>query len=206
MTCGQLTRLWFTRSGWESARVRRSLSPSSRGAPMRSIHAVDAECCPRSGDRREAYLSTKRPSSCQDARLPRPHEHSRRPGRSQGSPRQGSRPPVGLIDSIRDRDVFVRLGRDGVRFRRGPLWCTYLADPAVARAHVAFAIGRPVGAAVVRNRLRRRLRMIVRQHPLEPGWWLIGARPPAVELTFARLEDTMCELAERVAADRRAVS
>ncbi len=170
---------------------------------MRSIHAVDAECCPRSGDRREAYLSTKRPSSCQDARLPRPYEHTRGPGRSQGPPRQGSRPPVGLIDSIRDRDVFVRLGREGVRFRRGPLWCTYLADPAIDRAHVAFAIGRPVGGAVVRNRLRRRLRMIARQHSLVPGWWLIGARPNAIELTFDELRVTVRELAERVAADQR---
>lgn len=108
-----------------------------------------------------------------------------------------------MIDSIRDRDVFVRLGRDGVRFRRGPLWCTYLADPALGRAHVAFAIGRPVGAAVVRNRLRRRLRMIVRERALVPGWWLIGARPNAVELTFEKLQRTMSELAELVAADQR---
>ena len=177
--------------------------PPVGGAPMRSIHAVDAECFPRSGDRREAYLSTQHPSSCQDARFPRPYEHARRPGRPQGSPRQGSRPPVGLIDSIRDRDVFVRLGRDGVRFRRGSLWCTYLADPALPRAHVAFAIGRPVGGAVVRNRLRRRLRMIVRDQALRPGWWLIGARPDAVELTFDSLAETVAELAERVAADRR---
>jgi len=108
-----------------------------------------------------------------------------------------------LIDSIRDRDVFVRLGRDGVRFRRGPLWCTYLADPALDRARVAFAIGRPVGAAVVRNRLRRRLRMIVRQHALAPGWWLIGARPNAVDLKFEDLRSTMCELADRVTGEQR---
>ena len=108
-----------------------------------------------------------------------------------------------MIDSIRDRDVFVRLGRDGVRFRRGPLWCTYLADPALGRAHVGFAIGRPVGGAVVRNRLRRRLRMIVREYPLVPGWWLIGARPNSTELTFERLQRTMCELAELVASDQR---
>lgn len=108
-----------------------------------------------------------------------------------------------MIDSIRDRDVFVRLGREGVRFRRGPLWCTYLADPAIDRAHVAFAIGRPVGGAVVRNRLRRRLRMIARQHALVAGWWLIGARPSAIELTFDELQVTMRELAERVAADQR---
>ncbi len=93
-----------------------------------------------------------------------------------------------------------------MRFRRGPLWCTYLADPAVGRAHVAFAIGRPVGGAVVRNRLRRRLRMIARERPLVPGWWLIGARPSAIELTFGKLQLTMSELAELVAADQRVPS
>jgi ribonuclease P protein component len=103
-----------------------------------------------------------------------------------------------LIDSIRDRDVFVRLGRDGVRFRRGPLWCTYLADPELERAHVAFAIGRPVGNAVVRNRLRRRLRMIVRDAPLAPGYWLFGARPEAVELAFDSLRQTVASLTSQV--------
>lgn len=103
-----------------------------------------------------------------------------------------------MIDSIRDRDVFVRLGRDGVRFRRGPLWCTYLADPGLERAHVAFAIGRPVGNAVVRNRLRRRLRMIVRQAPLAPGWWLFGARPQACELTFDSLRRSTEALVDQV--------
>ena len=93
-----------------------------------------------------------------------------------------------------------------MRFRRGPLWCTYLADPTVGRAHVAFAIGRPVGGAVVRNRLRRRLRMIVRDGSLAPGWWLIGARPNATELTFEKLQRTMSELADLVAADRRVPS
>ena len=104
-----------------------------------------------------------------------------------------------MIDSIRDRDVFVRLGRDGVRYRRGPLWCTYLAEPGLERAHVAFAIGRPVGGAVVRNKLRRRLRMIARSTPLAPGWWLFGVRPPAVELTFEALRRTTEALVAQVA-------
>jgi ribonuclease P protein component len=115
-----------------------------------------------------------------------------------------------LIDSIRDRDVFVRLGRDGVRFRREPLWCTYLqpgepqpgateqGTPGADRCHFAFAIGRPVGPAVVRNRLRRRLRMIVRQHEFAPGYWLIGARPRATELTFDELRSTMLDLGRAV--------
>jgi ribonuclease P protein component len=103
-----------------------------------------------------------------------------------------------LIDSIRDRDVFVRLGREGVRFRREPVWCTYLRDSSLKRCHVAFAIGRPVGPAVVRNRLRRRLRVIVRQTDFAPGYLLVGVRPKAVELTFDQLRTTMADLATAV--------
>ena len=109
-----------------------------------------------------------------------------------------------MIDSIRDRDVFVRLGRDGVRFRREALSCTYLHQSDLASPRFAFAIGRHVGPAVVRNRLRRRLRMIVRQNEFPTGYWLIGARPRAVELTFAQLETTMLELAAAVSASREA--
>ena len=103
-----------------------------------------------------------------------------------------------MIDSIRDRDVFVRLGREGVRFRREPVWCTYLQDSGLTRCHVAFAIGRPVGPAVVRNRLRRRLRVIVRQNGFAPGYLLIGVRPKAAELTFDQLRTTMADLATAV--------
>jgi hypothetical protein len=40
--------------------------------------------------------------------------------------------------------------------------------------------------------------VIVRQHGFAPGYWLIGARPRAVELTFDQLEATMLELATAV--------
>ena len=58
---------------------------------------------------------------------------------------------------------------------------------------MAFAIGRSVGPAVTRNRLRRRLRELARRAalvdpPLLPsGRLLIGAQPAAAELSFERL-------------------
>ncbi len=56
---------------------------------------------------------------------------------------------------------------------------------------MAFAIGRAIGSSVVRNRLRRRLRAALSASPpatvLAPGWYLIGARPGIVELSFDRL-------------------
>jgi ribonuclease P protein component len=57
---------------------------------------------------------------------------------------------------------------------------------------VAFALGRALGPAVTRNRLRRQLRALCREldqrSELPPGLLLIGAKPAAIELTFDQLE------------------
>jgi ribonuclease P protein component len=64
---------------------------------------------------------------------------------------------------------------------------------------VAFALGRALGPAVTRNRLRRRLRAILRE--LEPslpgGQLLIGANPNAIELTFDALRTELQVLLAR---------
>lgn len=57
---------------------------------------------------------------------------------------------------------------------------------------MAFALGRALGPAVTRNRLRRQLRALCRdldrRSELPPGLLLIGATPQAIELTFEQLE------------------
>jgi ribonuclease P protein component len=53
---------------------------------------------------------------------------------------------------------------------------------------LAFAIGRRVGGAVVRNRLRRRLRAIVSSLDLPPGDYLVAAGPEATDLGFPDLQ------------------
>ena len=84
------------------------------------------------------------------------------------------------------------LARDGKRIRRSALWCTCSPDPESDTMSVAYATGRALGPAVIRNRLRRRLRAVMREsdlaHPLPPGLMLIGARPAAIELTFDQLQ------------------
>ena len=98
-----------------------------------------------------------------------------------------------MIGRISERREFERLTNDGRRARSAHLWCRYLDDPDVVPPRVAFAIGRAVGGAVTRNRLRRRLRELVRaavvgQPPrLSRGQLLIGVRPPAAELSFGAL-------------------
>ena len=56
---------------------------------------------------------------------------------------------------------------------------------------VAYALGRSVGSAVVRNRIRRRLRAIVeaRRDALAPGAYLIAARREALTMPFAELDE-----------------
>jgi ribonuclease P protein component len=103
-----------------------------------------------------------------------------------------------LIDRVRERDAFVRLRRDGVRVRTDPLWCSFVPDPDLVPPQVAFAIGRAVGSAVRRNRLRRRLRAVLAGCDVPAGLYLIGARTPACEQTFVELERTVQSLLNKV--------
>lgn len=51
-----------------------------------------------------------------------------------------------------------------------------------------FTVSRRVGKAVVRNRVKRRLREILRQTPLQPGWDIIFiARIPAATADYESL-------------------
>jgi ribonuclease P protein component len=59
---------------------------------------------------------------------------------------------------------------------------------------VAYAVGRRTGNAVVRNRLRRRLRAAVHEHGdlLAPGTaYLVGAEPSAATMSFAALSEAL---------------
>jgi ribonuclease P protein component len=61
-----------------------------------------------------------------------------------------------------------------------------------------FAVGRRVGKAVMRNRVKRRLREIIRVAPLQPGWDIvIIARGAAAQADFAGLRNTARELLSR---------
>ena len=90
---------------------------------------------------------------------------------------------------VTDRATFAELRRRGHRVRRGPISLTWLGpDPAAPPTppRVAFAVGKDVGGAVARNRIRRRLRAALRELQrsgrLPAGTYLVGARTPVGEM------------------------
>lgn len=85
----------------------------------------------------------------------------------------------------------MRLRRRGRRARSGPISIRHVPAPAPGSARVAYAISRKVGNAVVRNRVRRRLReiarMLERDGSLPAGDWLVIVAPGADRVSFADL-------------------
>jgi ribonuclease P protein component len=109
-----------------------------------------------------------------------------------------------LIWTIRGRRAFQTLARSGRTVRTETLWCTFLDDPAAVPLRVAFAIGRSLGSAVRRNRLRRRLRealrLVAAELQLQRGWLLIGAKPAANKHTFDSLRRELTVLLAKLTA------
>lgn len=93
-----------------------------------------------------------------------------------------------MIRGISDRATFGRVRRNGHRHRTADLRVTFLPGSA-GDLHVAYTIGRKVGSAVVRNRLRRRIRGVLDDHrnELPSGALVFGALPSAPGLSAAEL-------------------
>ena len=96
-------------------------------------------------------------------------------------------------DSLRRRSDFARVTRRGKRIA-GTYLTIFVADGR-RRTRVGVTIGSSIGGAVVRNRLRRRIKAILDRHPLGAPPWrdiVFIARPGAGELGFPEL---VCEVA-----------
>jgi ribonuclease P protein component len=81
---------------------------------------------------------------------------------------------------------------------------TVVHVPRSDEVRVAYAIGRQVGPAVVRNKLRRRLRAAVRELDrsaggLPTGDYLVALRPEAVSADYAGLRRDLGEAIRAVA-------
>jgi ribonuclease P protein component len=95
---------------------------------------------------------------------------------------------------------YERVKWDGF-VRRGKLvTLSVVAAENSGPCRVGFVTSRRLGSAVVRNRVRRRLREIVRkhQHGLRDNFWIVViARPDATEASYRALEDEWLRLAKR---------
>jgi len=132
----------------------------------------------------EAHLATQSSQARQDPRVPRPHGHA---GRPQGSGPQASQGPqtAHRLTSLKTDAAFRRLrrGRSG---RAGTLSVRWL--PARhGEVRVGIVVSKKVGKAVVRNRVRRRIREILRRMHLPAADLMVIARPEAATADYATL-------------------
>ena len=106
-----------------------------------------------------------------------------------------------MIRGISDRAVFDRLWSDGKQVRSRDFRVRFLADDRTP-PRVAYAISRKVGNAVVRNKLRRRLRAAVGDHVDRSGALfsdaVIVAFPSARDLTYAQVQDQVTEIMKKI--------
>ena len=144
----------------------------------------------------EENIPTEQPEAGQAPRVPSPDVDLGRPGHPVRPPAQGSGQAVGLIWSVRDRATFQALRRSRARVRRGPITVTWVPGDPSEPPRVAYAVGRSAGGAVVRNRIRRRLRAVSREAGplLRPGAYLVGAHAGASSLSYRELRATLCEV------------
>ncbi len=108
--------------------------------------------------------------------------------------------PFGRDRRLTSASEFARVRTEGQAARGQSLILGVLEVENFAPFRAGFVTSKRVGAAVIRNRVRRRLREIIRrhQHEMRSGLWLVViARPPAARATYAALEDEYLRLAKR---------
>ncbi len=114
------------------------------------------------------------------------------------------------LESLRTRGQFGAVLRAGRRERR-TLVALAARPNDLERLRVGYAVGKRVGGAVVRNRVRRRLRELMRRYAgvLEGGgsgaggWDLVvTAQPAASDASFAELASDVASALEAMARVR----
>jgi ribonuclease P protein component len=141
---------------------------------------------------REAHVPAEQPKAQEAPRLPVPHAKPGRSGGAQGPTPARPHAPVGLIWRVRDRASFAVLAR-AERHARGPVTVRFVPGESEAPPRVAYAVG-GVGNAVVRNRLRRRLRAAVAGAEADlvaGGAYLVSARREALTMPFDALVEAL---------------
>ena len=100
-------------------------------------------------------------------------------------------------ERLRQRREFAAVYRHG-RAYRSDLFVLRALRTDEPLARFGFTASKALGGAVVRNRVKRRLREAARALPVAPGWDVVlNGRRRAAEVEFSRVLDTMRELMAR---------
>ncbi len=143
----------------------------------------------------ETYIPTEQPQKGQASRVSAQDGDASRACHSKSEKAEGPGSSVGLIWRVDRRGTFGDLRR-ARRYRSGTLSISWQPGTAAEPPRVAYSISRKVGAAVTRNLLKRRLRMLARQvsGDLKPGAYLVTVTPAAADLPYSDLENQWLRL------------
>ncbi len=178
--------------------------------------------CQTIGMNREENFPTKCAPALEASRLSPAHGEQGRPPDAGESPTSRTHEAIRLIEPLRSRASFAALSKNGRRRHGRWCWVRYAPLPQVTTSvsdgkpaaaaeqelpQIGYAIGRKVGNAVVRNRIRRRLRAIVHAEApfLPPGIYLIGVKSDqAASISYEMLQqDLRTTLAAAASAGAR---
>jgi ribonuclease P protein component len=96
-------------------------------------------------------------------------------------------------EMLRRKGDFAALQRSS-KSKMHPLLVARFVPNDLGRTRFGLSTGKRVGGAVVRNRVRRRLKAAIRAHATEfvPGWdVLLVARPPSADADYAALDGAL---------------
>ena len=157
----------------------------------------------------EADLSAQEAASKQRTRLPRPNEDNRgtpgagcpprsRPQEAHGLTTDRGHNPPRLVMLSKPEDFAALQGEGTVRSHS--LLVVRIRWTGLEETRFGMSTGRKLGGAVVRNRVRRRLREALRvmAPSFQPGWdVLIIARPPVLAVDYKTLTASLHNLLRR---------
>jgi ribonuclease P protein component len=157
----------------------------------------------------EADLPAQEAASSKRARLPCPNEDHRwtaragratcpRPQEADGLTADRGHNPPRLAMLSRPEDFAALQGQGSVR--SNALLVVRIRRNDLEDTRFGFSTGRKLGGAVVRNRIRRRIREALRvmAPSFQPGWdVLIIARPPVIEADYQAMTGALQSLLRR---------
>jgi ribonuclease P protein component len=177
------------------------------------------------GRRDEAHLPAEQPRAQAPAWIPRPHRDRRRPQDPGRPPRPRPQVAVGLnadrptdqgsdlpqaasrpVAGIRRRADFLAANRGRRVPTPGFVLLVRARDDGDNAMRIGFTVSRKVGGAVIRNRMKRRLRALARE--LLPQGGVSGAdhvligRPGGIERAFGLLRGELAKALAKAGAGR----